>query len=646
MTVETIDRVAVLGAGSMGHGIAEVAAIGGYDVVVRDLEDELVEDGLEQIEWSLGKLAEKGRIDGSAEDVFARVEGTTDLEAAVEDADLVIEAVPERMSIKKDTFSEVDEYAPDHAILASNTSGLSITEMATATDRPEQVVGTHYFNPPIRMDLIEVVHGEETSEETIETMHAYADSVGKTAIDVKKDVHGFVVNNVLVPFMEEPAWMLEEGLTTIETADAAMVYQRGYPMGPFELSDYSGIDIGYHFREDSRYEAPPPIARKVENEELGRKTGTGFYEYEDGEGTTYDFHDREGFDTLRVEARMINEAARLIGEGVATAEDVDLGIRLGGRFPIGVCRLADQIGIDVVLEKLRSLHEEYGEERYEPADHLVALVEAGKTGEDAGIGFYDYHGQWPYQFLNVDLDDRGVLSIEFDRPERLNAFSEEMFAEVQRALEDAPVEDVSCVVFSGAGDQFSAGADITGFLTNAPTEIMDVEESIEAVHEFPRPTIAKIDGFCLGGGLELSLACDLRIASERSTLGSPEIDLGLIPGGGGTQRLTRIVGETRAKELVFRGNHISAERAADWGILNRAVPGDEFEETVGEFVDDIATGPKTALKVAKKVINEGQNASLEAGLAMESQGFGLLTTTDDVIEGVDAFRNDREPEFQ
>ncbi|MFB6093099.1 MAG: 3-hydroxyacyl-CoA dehydrogenase/enoyl-CoA hydratase family protein [Haloquadratum sp.] len=642
-----IQNVAVLGAGNMGHGIAEVAAIAGYDVAVRDIEDDLVEEGLDDIEWSLDKLEEKGQLDDPADEVFARVEGYTDLEAAVEDADLVVEAVPEKMEIKQDTFAEVDEHAPENAILASNTSGLSITEIASATDRPEQVVGTHYFNPPVKMDLVEVVHGEETSEETIARVHAYVDSIGKTGIDVKKDVHGFVVNNVLVPFMGEAAWMYDLDECGIEEADAGMVYNRGYPMGPFELNDYGGIDIADDFLEASEYEVPPSIADLVEEDKLGRKSGAGYYEYDDGDGPTYEPGDGDDFDTLRIEARMVNEAAKLVGDGVATPEDIDLGVRLGGRFPLGTCRVGDKLGLDAVLDKLEALYEETGAARYEPADYLVELVEAGKTGVDAGEGFYDYTGKWPYQFLNVDLDDRGVLSIELDRTERLNAFSSEMFEEVARALDDHDPEDVSCVVFSSASDRaFSAGADITGFMANEPTEIAEVEAPIEQLYSYDRPTIAAVDGFCLGGGFELMLATDIRLATERSTFGNPEIDLGLIPGGGSTQRLTRLIGEARTKELIFRGNHFDAERAADWGIINRAVPAEEFDETVEEFVDDIASGPTTALKVAKQVINEGQDASLEAGLKLESQGFGLLTTTDDMIEGVKAFREDREPDFE
>jgi enoyl-CoA hydratase/3-hydroxyacyl-CoA dehydrogenase len=646
MVVRDIEDVTVLGAGSMGHGIAELAAIAGYDVVLRDIEDDLVADGLDQAAWSLGKLEEKGRIDESADAVRGRMRGETDLAAAVEDADLVVEAIPEDLDLKRETFSEVDDHAPEHAILASNTSGLSITKLGAATDRPERVVGTHFFNPPVKMDLVEVVHGEQTSEETLETAHAFVDDLGKRAIDVKRDVHGFIVNNVMLPFIEEAAWMLHHGETTVQQADAAMVYQRGYPMGPFELADFTGIDIAYHFREDSALESPPTIAEKVDQDTLGKKTGAGFYDWE-GEGPDYEPGDGEGFDWLRVESRMVNEAARLVGGDVATPDDVDLGSRLGARFPEGVCRLGDRIGLDTVLDKLQALHESTGDARFAPADDLVELVNAGHTGVDAGQGFHDYRGDGPYQYINKTLDDSGVLEIEFDRPERLNAFSETMFGEVERALDNADTDEVSCVVFSGAGDDaFSSGADISGFMAAEPTELMDVDETIEAIDSFERPTLARIDGFCLGAGFEIALACDLRVATEDSTFGSPEINLGLIPGGGGTQRLTRIVGEGRAKELVFRGEQITADRAQDWGLVNRAVPAEDFDETVAEFVDDLADGPSTALKVAKRVIDDGQDTSLRAGLDVESQGFGLLTTTDDMVEGVTAFRDDREPEFE
>ena len=390
MDADAIDRVAVIGAGSMGHGIAETAAMAGYTVSLRDVEADLVEAGVERIAWSLDKLADAGRLDEDPEAVLGRVEPTVDLAAAVGAADLVIEAAPERLDLKRALFADLDRLAPEGALLASNTSSLSITAIAEATARPESVLGLHYFNPPVKMALVEVIAGEATSEATAEAGIAFVESLGKTPIHVRKDVRGFVVNTVLGPFMDEPAWMVSAGETTIQAADAAMVHERGYPMGPFELGDLTGIDIGYHVRTEAGRPIPPIVQAKVDAGTLGRKTGAGYYDYEDGDGPDYEPADAAGFDTLRVEARMVNEAARLVGDGVATPEAVDTGVTLGTGFPEGICRRGDAIGLDVVLERLRSLRAATGDDRYVPADSLVELVEAGRTGVAAGSGFYEY----------------------------------------------------------------------------------------------------------------------------------------------------------------------------------------------------------------------------------------------------------------
>jgi enoyl-CoA hydratase/3-hydroxyacyl-CoA dehydrogenase len=650
VTLNTIDRVTVLGAGSMGHGITEVVAIAGYDVVMRDIEADIVQEGYDNIEWSLEKLAEKGLIDESAEDVLARIETTTDLAASVEGADLVIEAAPEEMSLKKDIFSDLDEYADDGAILASNTSSLSISEIASATSRPEMVVGMHFFNPPVQMDLVEVIYGEQTSDGTAETTYDFVESLGKTPIYVRKDVNGFVVNSVLGPFPTEAAWMLSRGETEIREADATMVHERGYPMGPFELDDMTGIDIGYHVRKEAGTPNPPVVEEKVEAEELGQKTGTGYYDYEDGDGADYTREDAsEDFDWLHIEAMMINEAAKLIGNDVATPDAIDTGMRLGTGFPEGPCRRGDKLGLDRVLEKVRSLHEKYGDERYEPADYLVELVEDGKTGREAGEGFFEYDtgsGPGEYHTINWELGDDGLLEIELDRPERLNALSEDLTDAVVDLLTSIDEESVRAVTFEGAGDQaFCAGADITGFSEIEPAKEAEPSKVFTTVAEFPRPTLAKIDGFCLGGGLELAMACDLRLATEGSEFGFPEINLGLLPGGGGTQRAIRTLTEARAKELVFRGEHISADRAEDWGLVNRAVDADEFDDVVDEFLGDLVGGPPIALRHAKRAMNQGADQDLDAGLSLESQSFALLLTTDDAMEGTEAFAENREPEF-
>ncbi|RQG95443.1 3-hydroxyacyl-CoA dehydrogenase/enoyl-CoA hydratase family protein [Natrarchaeobius chitinivorans] len=659
MVSEEIERVAVLGSGTMGHGIAEVVAIAGYDVTIHDVDADALADAIDNIESSLEKLEESDSIDVSPAQALEAIGTTSVLEEAVVDSDLVVEAAPERLSLKQEIFSDLDDLAPNGTILATNTSSLSISEIASATERPGDVVGMHFFNPPVKMELVEVVRGDATRDETVEASMSFVESIEKTPIEVRKDVRGFVVNSILEPFIDEPAWMVSEGIATVREADAAMVHRRGYPMGPFELSDLTGIDVNYHIRTEANIPVPPIMERKVEQGTLGRKSGEGYYEYDSGPGADYESDDCEGFDTLRVEARMVNEAAKLVGNDVATVEDIDIGSRLGTNFPEGPCRRGDEIGLDTVLEKLRTLSRETDAPRYEPAPHLERLVDAGNTGVDAGSGFYEYDdveatdgdqyatdGGSEYRTINYTVTERGVLEIELDRPDRLNALSIDLKDECLDLLETVDVDQIRCVTIEGAGNRaFCAGADITEFEQKRPVDVMDVSSFHEEIYDFPRPVIAKIDGYCLGGGCELALACDLRIATTDSTFGQPEIRLGLIPGGGATQRLVRLVGETRAKELVYRGNQIDATTAEEWGLVNRAVEPNAFEDTVEAFLADIVEGPPVGLEVAKKVINGGQDVHYEAALLLESQGYGLLKSTEDVAEGTAAFLEDREPEF-
>ncbi|MFB6347154.1 MAG: 3-hydroxyacyl-CoA dehydrogenase/enoyl-CoA hydratase family protein [bacterium] len=649
MDVNDIETVAVLGAGNMGHGITEVVAIAGYDVVMRDVEQDLVDDGYEQIEWSVQKLSDKGRIDDSADDVMSRVDTEVDLETAVSDADLVIEAAPENMDLKKDIFTDLEAMTHDDAILASNTSSLSITEFASATDREDKICGMHFFNPPVMMELVEVIHGEKTSEETADTAYDFVESIDKTPIHVRKDVNGFVVNRVLLPFMYEPAFMVSDGEADVREVDAALTNECGYPMGPFELLDLTGIDVTYHILKEAGTKIPAVLEEKVEADELGKKSGKGFYDYENG-GVDYEPDDYDDFDTLRVEARMVSEAAWLVGNDVASVEAIDTGMKLGAGFPTGICRRGDKLGLDTVLEKLNSLRETTGDDRFEPADHLEELVENGHTGEGAGEGFYDYGtgDERTFHELNKNLRDDGVLEIENDRATRLNAISPDLSDEIEHIVNNIDTDEVRVVTFEGAGDRaFSAGADVTSFTSVEPHDMIEFTTMWDAVAECPVPTVAKIQGFCLGGGLELALACDLRIASEDSEFGFPEINLGLIPGAGGTQRTMKVIGESRAKELVYRGIQIDADKAEDWGLINHCLDTEEFEEFAAEFIDDIASGPPIALRLAKKVMDEGKDAGLDAGITMEREAFGLLLTTDDLLEGMAAFgEDDVEPDFK
>ncbi len=380
----------------MGHGIAELLALAGVEVTIVDINEELLKKAVENITWSLGKFVERRRIrEEDAKAALERIKTNTNLEEAVVNADLVVEAVPEVMELKKIIYKKLDEAAPGHAILASNTSSLSITEMAEQTGRPEKVVGMHFFNPPMLMALVEVVRGEETDDETTDAIVKLVEKLGKTPVVVRKDVRGFIVNRVIGAVMNEAFWVVENGEATIEEVDAAVKYKAGFPLGAFELADMIGLDVMYEVGQimETAYgdvaKSSPMLAKLVEEGNLGQKTGKGFYDWKVGR-PRIPFKLSGKFDVQRLYAVATNEAARLIHEDVAGPEDIDLAMKLGTGWPTGPCERSDKLGLDVLLGKLKELHAKYGEEMYEPSPLLEEYVKNGWTGKASGRGFYQY----------------------------------------------------------------------------------------------------------------------------------------------------------------------------------------------------------------------------------------------------------------
>ncbi|WP_436931954.1 3-hydroxyacyl-CoA dehydrogenase NAD-binding domain-containing protein [Halosimplex halobium] len=652
MNFEDIEQVAVLGAGNMGHGIAEVAALAGYDVTMRDIKEEFVEDGYENIEWSLGKLAESGQIsEDEADAALDRVEPLVDFEAAVAEADVVIEAVPERMDVKKDVYGELEEYAPDEAIFATNTSSLSVTELSEVTERPEQFCGMHFFNPPVRMALVEVIRGDHTADETLDAVEQLAEAFDKTPVRVRKDSPGFIVNRVLVPQMNEACWLVHDDVATVAEVDSTTSFDMGLPMGAFELGDQVGHDVTLHVLEylhevlGDAYEPCPLLEEKVEAEELGKKTGKGFYDYEDG---GVEIPADEGRDDVeaRLLAVMANEVGKLVENDVAPVSDVDEAMMLGAGFPEGPGKRADAYGLDDLVETLEDLHEETGAARYEVSDGLRAAADEG--------GFYgsDDEGETvEYEQIVVETDG-AVGHIRLDRPARMNTITVDMIDELDAALDQFEADDeIRTVLLEGAGDRaFSAGFDAASAAPESGLDASEMSRKGQRVfgrlEEVGMPVVAAIDGYCLGGGMELATAADMRIASESGQFGQPEHNLGLIPGWGGTQRLAEIVGEGRAKEIIFTAkNDYDPETMADYGFVNEVVSPDEYDDRKWELARDLAAGPPIAQKLTKRAMLAGRDDT-DAGLEYEASAFGQLFTTDDVWEGLAAFQQDREPEFE
>jgi 3-hydroxybutyryl-CoA dehydrogenase len=282
-----IKRIAVLGAGLMGHGIAQVAAqIGKYEVDIRDIEKRFIDNGMKMINESLQRFVKKGQMkEADMTEVLSRIHPTIDLKEAVKNADLVIEAVPENVEMKKAMFREVDLESPKTAIIASNTSSVSITELASATKRPEQVCGMHFFNPPQLMKLIEVVKGTKTSDETIQTVLDVAQTMQKETVLVKKDCPGFIVNRVLIPALNEAVALYWEGVADRDDIDKAIKLGLNWPMGPLTLLDYIGADTTLAIADvlaqelDPKFHATTGLKQMVKAQLLGRKTGKGFYDW-------------------------------------------------------------------------------------------------------------------------------------------------------------------------------------------------------------------------------------------------------------------------------------------------------------------------------------------------------------------------------
>jgi len=660
--------IAVVGAGTMGSAIAQHFLMKGLEVHLLDNSDEALERGRRLIHDSLEEARQRGLLDEAGLAATLDRLDTTLSHDDLAEVDLVVEAVFEDLTLKRHLFAELEIAVPDDCILATNTSSFRVTDVARGLDRPERVVGTHYFYHAAKNKLIEIVAGERSDPALVDELEGFYAELGKTPIRTA-DAPGFAVNRFFVPWLNEAVRIHEEGLGSIAGIDAVARETFGVGMGPFALMNATGVPIARHSAQglaDKLGDFYAPAGTLVDQVAAGRD---------------WDSEDRgiQGGGSEQPEAvrrRLIGAAlgcaAELVSQGVCDATATDQGARSGLRWPRGPFEMMLELGFDETRSCVDELFGRWNrpvpgvpfETRPEP---LLEWVQ------------HEVH------------DHTGVLI--FNLPDRMNALGETVIEQLEAAWnaleQDERVERIFIV---GRGKAFVAGADIKFFLDNMARGTLERIQSftergqrlLRAVETAAKPTVAFLDGLALGGGLELALACRYRLGTRNSRLGFPETGIGIYPGLGGTQRTPRLIGRGLAKYMVATGAQLDAQQALELGLVDAIVePVRHYDELARlelpekqsgrraqnelktAFVDydgsleraTLERGPLAAharvlsrkapiaLARAMALIDRGGSLGIEPALQLELDGLAGIFATADAQAGLSAVINGGRPEF-
>lgn len=376
-----INKITVLGSGIMGHGIAQISAMAGFEVTLRDVATKFLDSAMSKIKWSLDKLVEKQKItQADSEAIYSRIHPVVDLKQALSGADLLIEAVPEDLELKKKVYLDVDKHSDSKTIYASNTSTLPISEISSLTNRSTRFIGLHFFNPPQLMKLVEVIPGVTTDQQIVKVGMDFVKRVGKEPVLCRKDVPGFIVNRIFIPLIHEAAYCLDRDGPSMTQLDSAVKFRLSFPMGIFELADYTGLDVIHKatsemFSRDKKVIFPHPRLKELfEQGKYGKKSGSGFYSYsgEQYERVSLSEEDSNAYDPIKLLAVALNNAAWLITNKVCTLEDLEIALKLGMGLRNPLFRTGEQFGIKRVVDTLQDLHAKYGD-FYKPDNYLLSL---------------------------------------------------------------------------------------------------------------------------------------------------------------------------------------------------------------------------------------------------------------------------------
>jgi len=614
----------------MGSGIAQACAQAGFSVRVRDVDAPAIDRGRGLVEKMLTGAVERKKLTAAKrEEVLGRVTFTTDLGEAVRGAALVIEAVFEEESVKRALFAELAPLVAADAIVATNTSSLSVSALAKEFPQPGRFAGLHFFFPAAINKLVEIIGGAETDRATLSELERFCYLLRKIPIETA-DRAGFCVNRFFVPYLNEAARLAEENVATLATIEEVGRELFGATLGPFELMNVTGIPIAFHAETSLHRAFGPAYAPSKKLEEQFRSGAPWPWKATSVEP------EKKAAVRERFLGLTIGIATRLVEEGVATAEATDRGATVGLRRKSGPFAQLSSVGIPEGL----ALVEAYA--RRWPGNFPVAqsLRDRAARGER----------RWPLALVRVERNGP-VAWVLLDRPEVLNSLNSELLAQVEstfRELESAP--GLRVVVLAGSSPVFAAGADIEEMSKKTLAEGVEFgflgQRVAERVERFPTPVIALVEGYALGGGLELALAADFIVAAEGAVLGLPEVGLGIHPGMGGATRLTRLIGRARTKLLVYTGDRVTAEEAFRLGFVAKVVPAGSAREEVAAIAETISGNAPLAVRWVKQVVDRGMDASTASALHLEAESAGHTFGTADRTEGMRAFLERRKPKFE
>ena len=685
--MEPIDRVAIIGAGNMGSGIAQKSAQEGFKIQMVDREQRYVEDGIGKIQSSLSEAVQR-RIfsETQVEEIMARVTKGIGADSVHPETDLVIEAVFEDINVKGEVLYDLSQSCGDRTIIATNTSSLSVDELANKSDRPDRFIGLHFFYHPAKNRLVEVIPSSSTSDSTLKSVTQFCRAMGKVVITCK-DRPGFVVNRFFVPWLNEACLLYEEGVGTPAQIDDEAMRIFGIGMGPFALMNLTGPSIALHSTdylaeqlETERFEGADSLRELVER------------------GGEWDISDSNVADEEQcqiIRNRLLGSvlciSSQIVEEGVCSVEDVDRGAKVGLRWSKGPFEIANEIGTEIAAD----ISGQYA---------TLAGIESPKLLSDRDSKPFEF------KFIDVEYADN-VAYITFNRPEAMNALNEVVVAQLTEAVQAANSDsNVSTIVLDGAGKAFVAGADVKFFVDKIRSDdIPDIETFTEnghvllaALEDSSKTTIALTTGLALGGGLELALACDYRIGTRRTQFRFPETSIGIYPALGGTQRPARIAGRELGRWAVLAGNFMNAETATDLGLVTHLVdindvpnciteihatgkPSDKYpgkpmnenspvvkfakkffsdgnmdallagscpdgfdaeDKTVARQLKSLKFTAPIGLAMASERIDATASMSLDEGLQLELQGLDRIFSTEDALEGLSALIEGRRATYK